>query len=219
MVTDGAAKDFFTDTSKPTIEVVLRGTTPYTNASQLINSTAIQWLRDNADRPDVPYTIILGDKPIPYLRPLPASATRASQGGMGGSPSMYGGGGGSMYGGGGMEMGGMGGGPGMYGGGGQRASSVSSASLQEMLPQNPLLDEALTGDQEFEIRFTLELKNPNAKAEGDTPASPDADSDSPESPQDPAAEPDQAQAPDPPADRTPSASAPTTAALLDEVNS
>ncbi len=220
MVADGASKEFFSDTSKPKLNVVLRGTTPYGNPSQLINSTVIQWLRSNADRPDAPYTIELDDNPIPYIRPV--AGGRAGVGGNTYSSQPMGGGLGMGAGMGGYEDmgGGMGGGMGMGypGGGGTRSFTGSNASVGEMLPQNPLLEEDRTGDNAFEIRFTLVLKNPVAEAEADaaeTPLEPD-----------PAAEPDQARATDPaPEPDAPASPEPATdlsanpAALLDEVNS
>ncbi len=189
MVADGQTKEFFTETSKPRLEIVMQGTTPLESAaaSALIRSTVLKWLADNANREGVPYTIVLPDNPMPYLRPVGATggASRAYTG-MGG---MGGGGMGGMNefgdgGMGGMGMGGMGGmgmgGMGMGGFGGA-GGSLSNVSVADMLPQNPLIAEDRSTDSEFELRFTLELKNPVA-----APAAPAAPS------EDPAAEPDQA---------------------------
>ncbi|MEM8783925.1 MAG: type IV pilus assembly protein PilM [Planctomycetota bacterium] len=181
MVSDGQSQEFFTDESKPKLEIVMRGTTPLESAaaSALIRSTLLKWLTDNAERPDAPYTIVLPDNPLPYLRPVGATggASRNLSGvnrGMGGGMGMGMGMGGDM---GGMGMG-MGG---MTNRGTRGAGLTGNVSVAEMLPQNPLLTEDRSTDSEFELRFTLEFKDPNATVE------PEA-----EPAEDPAAEPDQA---------------------------
>lgn len=41
----------------------------------------------------------------------------------------------------------------------------TDVSVNEMLPQNPLLTEDPSNDSEFEIHFTLEFKDPTAASE------------------------------------------------------
>ncbi|MEM9251944.1 MAG: type IV pilus assembly protein PilM [Planctomycetota bacterium] len=54
----------------PTIRVLVRGTTSNDRASELLNDVVIGWLRDNADRPDHAYRIIVPESPIKALLPV-----------------------------------------------------------------------------------------------------------------------------------------------------
>ncbi|MEM1446677.1 MAG: type IV pilus assembly protein PilM [Planctomycetota bacterium] len=214
LLTEGESKDFFSETSKPKLEIVMRGTTPLeaAAASALIRSTVLKWLADNAEREDVPYTIVLPDNPMPYLRPVGASGGARQN--LGGMSMNRGGMGGMGMGGMGMGMGmgmddgmGMGMGMGGMGMGGMSRSRMSgglsgNVSVDQMLPQDPLLEEDRSTDNEFELRFSLELKDPNAAPEPEAP------------PTDPTAEPDQVRGDDSPADPTNSQELSTAPAAL-----
>ncbi|MEM9753702.1 MAG: pilus assembly protein PilM, partial [Planctomycetota bacterium] len=164
MVTEGQSKEFFGETSKPQLKVVLRGTTPLepAAASAMIRSTVLRWLADNAERDDVPYTIELPENPLPFLRPVGGNAGSRGLAGVGGGMGM--GMGGDLGMGAGMGMGPRGG----MGMGGMNRGGVglrTDVSVNEMLPQNPLLTEDPSNDSEFEIHFTLEFKDPTAASE------------------------------------------------------
>ncbi|MEM9753458.1 MAG: type IV pilus assembly protein PilM [Planctomycetota bacterium] len=172
LLTEGQSKQFFSETSKPKLDIVMRGTTPLESAaaSALIRSTVLKWLEDNAVRGDVPYTIVLPDNPMPYLRQV--SATGGARRGMASTNR------------GDMGMGGMGmsdmgmGGMGMRDmgmGGGRMAMNTrrslgGNVSVSQMLPQDPFIEEDRSRDQEFELRFTLEFDDPNASPEPEAPA-------------------------------------------------
>lgn len=188
MVSQAAAKNFFAEEDRPAIEVTVRGTTPFENPSNLLRTTLVQWLRDNADRPDFPYTIEVGEDPLKFLAQVQSTGTgetgrnarppRRPAGGVGDRPARRSGGG--FGGGGGFDDGGFG--DGGFGGGvgGEPRMDVNALrqiNLAELLPQRPLALEDSSTDFEFEIVFSIELRDPLA-----TSGSPSQNTDAPQDP-------------------------------------
>ncbi|MEM7626436.1 MAG: type IV pilus assembly protein PilM [Planctomycetota bacterium] len=182
-------EQFFTEDSAPQFIVRLTGSTPLGTADSQLNARVIQWLRDNAEREDRPYTFkfIDGQPPLKKLVRMTQVGDRPgiNQGGAYRPQGNVGGfAGGPAYGGGAA-----------YGEGGNR--TVSSANINELVPQSPLADESRQGDWEFEIEWIVELKPPlEARPKVDfTPARPDE------------AQPEEATSEDDPSGSTPTASA------------
>lgn len=146
------AEQFFTEDSAPQFVVTLTGTTPLGTADAELNARVVQWLRDNAEREDRPYTFtfVEGQAPLKKLVRMTDLGTGAGGRNTGGyrPPTRAGG-----YGGGGGDEFGAGG----YGGGGRTGGS---ANINELVPQSPLAEESRQGDWEFEIEWIVELKDP-----------------------------------------------------------
>lgn len=64
---------------KPRLRLTMVIETPHSAGATFINQTAIQWLTSNADRPDLPYRIITGDRELePTLKSIVPLTTAAA---------------------------------------------------------------------------------------------------------------------------------------------
>jgi type IV pilus assembly protein PilM len=149
------ADQFFEGEENPRFILTLRGTTPLASADTQLTARLINWLQDNADRPDRPYRFefpanvnpikslsrvaVSGDRST--IRPSFGSTRRTARPGGFGSPGGFGG-------------------PGGFGTGGGGASLNATANLDELLPPRPLADEDRSNDWQFEIEFIVELRSP-----------------------------------------------------------
>ncbi|MEM6458698.1 MAG: type IV pilus assembly protein PilM [Planctomycetota bacterium] len=145
------ADRFFGEERAPRFVVTLTGTTPLATADVDLNAKLVQWLRDNADRPDRPYRFAFEEG----LNPV-RSLSRMAGGGAGPNPS--GGGFGAPSGGFGGGFGGTGG----FGGGFGSSPNTGGVAtdILSLLPDRPLADEPRTDDRRFEIQWIVELKSP-----------------------------------------------------------
>ena len=147
---------FFTETAAPTIEVRITGRTPYSPAPTLLTQTLLRWLQDHAQRPDAPYDIVVvPEDAIVRSDALVAAGGSGSQRPTASLRSLS------------RRP------PSGAGQLGDDIAAVGDISLEAMLPRSPLADEEIAGDTEFEIRFALRLKDPQAAAEA--PAEPAVD--------------------------------------------
>ena len=187
--------DFFGEgKTSPKLIVTLRGTTPNKEGSKFLEDNFVGWLRENAERPDKPYRFIVDENAIASFGKVPPTP---GQDGGPGAPGMDGvrqpgaGGYGNPYpqaGNYGMEMDGGGYAGGAYAGG----MGGATTDLATLLPARPLADEDRSNDFQFEIRWTVELRDPTATsakiADNVNTETQDGSDDQP-SPDDPAATP------------------------------
>ena len=162
VVSQGATKAFFSGELGPRLSVVIRGTTPFENPSNLLNETILRWLRDNADRPERPYVIQVDDGAIVFLAQQGSDPNRrrgpsAGNGGFGGAGGF---GGGAGFGG--FDAGGFGG-PGA-GGNSTATASLRAGDIASLMPTRPLADEDTSTDYRFELTFDVQLRDPSAPA-------------------------------------------------------
>ena len=61
-------------------EITVSGTTPYADSASFIDDTFIKWLRDNSDRPNRPYRIVLSDAPFTVRLAVSDRAQRVESG-------------------------------------------------------------------------------------------------------------------------------------------
>lgn len=178
------ADQFFTGDKAPQFIITLAGTTPLMTADTQLNGRLIKWLRDNADREDVPYRFkfVAGQNPITSLSKVKVDNTNSGK--FGNQPGAFGGGnGGGNFGGGfgGFNQ------PGAGGGLGGKAMD-----LDTLMPTRPLADEPRRDDWQFEIQWIVELKDPiEARPKVDfTPSRPAPTNPAPDPGSDPGSDPE-----------------------------
>ncbi|MEM8739650.1 MAG: type IV pilus assembly protein PilM [Planctomycetota bacterium] len=154
---------FFDAASPPRFNLTLRGTTPLQTADTELNARFVQWLRDNADRPDPPYRFVFTENrsPVTSLRRItsdidasPTSRRRA----------------GATRRGAGLRSG-----QGLFDN--SDSLDLGPMTVEGLTPKAPFADESRRGDWEYTIEWTVELREPlEARPRLDpTPASPSAD--------------------------------------------
>lgn len=153
------ADTFFTETAGPRIEITLVGTTPYQDAAALLSANFVQWLRDNAERPDRPYRIIVPEKPFVSMQQVRTGAS----GGRTLRPTAV-----------------VPSSPGEAFGGPGRSGPGGSGGSEAAMPQRPPEFAPQQGDWRFELRWSVQLLRPEAARQtefegaspGEAPAEP-----------------------------------------------
>jgi type IV pilus assembly protein PilM len=165
------------NTSKaPRLEIIVRGTTPYGTPAPLLTKEFIGWLKENAERPDRPYRLVIDDETVLQDvnelgsgadaatttggRGSAAAASRRQPRGRSAMPGLGMPGGRSLA-------------PGGFGAPGAGYRPAGASNFEDLLAQRPLSDESKADDHSFTIVWIVELKNPQqARAADDAGATP-----------------------------------------------
>lgn len=174
LVTSKKSKDFTKLFAEYLIglEITAIGTTPFADSATFIDSTFIKWLRENSDRPDRPYRIVVSDQPF-TVRPVGSGQSGQAEDSRAGVLA--------------KTPGGRSGrrrqtrrnnwetsNPEMPGEGGQSGQRFNGAGeevkvdLSSLLPHRPLADESRLSDWEFRISWFVELVEPQDALDSET---------------------------------------------------
>lgn len=162
----GGAENAVDAAEPPSFVVTVKGTTPHKDGPRLISQHFIAWLQQNSARPDRPYRIIASNKSLQRIEKIkddPAVDRRA--GGdqkaadtSGRRPDAARGRGARVN-----ER-----------ASGRDMSAMEEASLDAVLPKNPLNEESKAGDWSFEIQWTVQLLRPEEARQTQEPRSVEA---------------------------------------------
>jgi len=136
----------------PRFTITVTGTTPHARAAGLLSANVVTWLREHQDQLDRPYRIVIDDDEVMSVprrvggvesgdrtgRDAPRNSrnTNNANGNFGGLPGMDGG----------AE--------------GDADGTSRDVSFDQLYPEPPLGEEPKPGDWQFQVKWTVELRQP-----------------------------------------------------------